>query len=514
MRRRGIAALLILVWLVALGLLARRTLWHPAGQQFADAALSLPPGATYFAVELGDAQVGYASSTVDTLIDTLRVLENVVLEIPVLGELQRTEARTEILLTRTLRLRDFSATLRGMETKFTATGHVEGDSTLTLTLEGDESRSVRRIPITEPIVLPQLIPLRVAFGGGLAVGRTFTVRLFDPLLLESRDANIEVAAESTFVVPQDTAVFDSTIGRWRLVAWDTLRAWRIREAGGKGVVDTWIDRLGQLVAARAPGGFRLVRTAHEVAYENYRIDARDRTLPPATDLVRSTAIASHVRLVPERLAALTIRLTGQSLDGLDLDGGRQRRSGDTIFIRREVPTRLTGGYRLPDAGAELTPFQQPEPLIQSDDPRIAAQARQIIGNTRRPERAAQRINQWVYDNLRKEVTVGVPSALDVYLRRSGDCNEHTVLYVALARAVGLPARTVAGLVYLDGTFYYHAWPEVWLGGEWVAVDPTFGQFPADAAHVRLAAGSLARQLELVPLVGRIGVDVLATEPAS
>jgi transglutaminase-like putative cysteine protease len=67
-------------------------------------------------------------------------------------------------------------------------------------------------------------------------------------------------------------------------------------------------------------------------------------------------------------------------------------------------------------------------------------------------------------------------------------------------------------VYLGGTFYYHAWPEVWLG-DWVAVDPTFGQFPADAAHLRLTVGGLARQLELVRLVGQLGVDVVATEPA-
>ena len=33
-----------------------------------------------------------------------------------------------------------------------------------------------------------------------------------------------------------------------------------------------------------------------------------------------------------------------------------------------------------------------------------------------------------------------------------------------------------GLVHIRGSFYYHAWPEVWLG-EWVAVDPTLGQAP-------------------------------------
>jgi transglutaminase-like putative cysteine protease len=187
-------------------------------------------------------------------------------------------------------------------------------------------------------------------------------------------------------------------------------------------------------------------------------------------------------------------------------------TGDTVVVQRET-LPITARYRLPDAGPKYRRDLEPEPLIQSDDPRIQAQARQIIGNTRRPERAAERLTRWVYSSLAKEATPGIPSALDVIARRRGDCNEHTVLFVALARAVGLPARTAAGLVYLDGTFYYHAWPEVWLG-EWVAVDPTFGEFPADAAHVRLTIGGLARQLELVPLIGQLQVDVVQVGPIS
>ena len=74
----------------------------------------------------------------------------------------------------------------------------------------------------------------------------------------------------------------------------------------------------------------------------------------------------------------------------------------------------------------------------------------------------------------------LPNAVEVFRNRVGDCNEFTVLYVALARALGLPARAIAGLVYLDGHFYYHAWPEVYAG-RWIMVDPVFGQVPADGA---------------------------------
>ena len=66
--------------------------------------------------------------------------------------------------------------------------------------------------------------------------------------------------------------------------------------------------------------------------------------------------------------------------------------------------------------------------------------------------------------LEKKPTVSLPSAREVLRTRVGDCNEHTVLYVAMARALGLPARIAVGLVYLRGAFYYHAWPEVYVDG--------------------------------------------------
>ena len=101
----------------------------------------------------------------------------------------------------------------------------------------------------------------------------------------------------------------------------------------------------------------------------------------------------------------------------------------------------------------------------------------------------------------------LPSALAVFEGRRGDCTEHTTLFVALARAAGVPARPVAGLLLVDGRLYYHDWAEVYLNG-WVAVDPTLDQMPADAGHLRLVIGGLARQMELTRLIGKLRLEVL------
>ena len=89
----------------------------------------------------------------------------------------------------------------------------------------------------------------------------------------------------------------------------------------------------------------------------------------------------------------------------------------------------------------------------------------------------------------------------------GDCNEHTVLFNALARAVGIPAKTVVGVVYLRGAFYYHAWSEVWLG-QWISVDAVLDQFPADATHVKFLEGDIDRQIDILQLIGNLRIQVV------
>jgi len=207
------------------------------------------------------------------------------------------------------------------------------------------------------------------------------------------------------------------------------------------------------------------------------------------------------------MSVFRVRLQGGVAGALELGGGRQQLSGDTLVIRREGAAALAARYRLPARDTGLARWLAPAPLIQSDDPRVQAQARLILEREQDPARAARRIAAWVRAHVERRSTATVPSAVQVLEARVGDCNEHAVLFVALARAAGLPARTVAGLVPVDGRFYYHAWAEVYLG-DWVAVDPMLDEFPAGAAHMRFSINGLARQAELVRLVGRIKLEVL------
>ena len=66
--------------------------------------------------------------------------------------------------------------------------------------------------------------------------------------------------------------------------------------------------------------------------------------------------------------------------------------------------------------------------------------------------------------------------------------------MALARALGIPAREVRGLVDLgdeETAWGGHAWAEVVLDGRWRPVDPTWNLVTPTATHVAIERGSEA-----------------------
>ncbi|HEX9241090.1 MAG TPA: transglutaminase domain-containing protein [Anaeromyxobacter sp.] len=148
------------------------------------------------------------------------------------------------------------------------------------------------------------------------------------------------------------------------------------------------------------------------------------------------------------------------------------------------------------------------PQVNSDAPAIRALAKEVAGRSKGTYEAARKLSEAVHDRLQKVYGASHDRASDVLVAGEGDCTEHTVLLVALARALGIPAREVHGLVYArygDGqdALYWHAWAEIRSAGEWIALDPTFGQPVADATHLALGSGS---QVDTVGLLGTLKVN--------
>ncbi|MBP9003328.1 MAG: transglutaminase domain-containing protein [Candidatus Hydrogenedentes bacterium] len=218
---------------------------------------------------------------------------------------------------------------------------------------------------------------------------------------------------------------------------------------------------------------------------------------------------------PRTRSCVGLTLIGPLSDGVLFNDNRQRisRIGENrfAFVGRiaDLDRLNPPGLPLERVPDDVSPWLQPSAFAQSDLPAIREKARALKGNERDSLVVARILCRWVYENMRTTYSARMSNALEVLEHMEGDCTEHSVLMTALARAAGIPARENAGLIYIPGRdagFYFHQWVEVWVG-EWVAVDPTFNQVPADATHVKLVEGDLLQQSRILPLVGRIQITV-------
>ena len=515
--RRLLAGGILLFWLGVVGWQARREYAQPEIARLTEAALSLAPGVSFYTLRMGDRTVGLATSRLDTVPEGFVLEDLLSLELPALGQTGTAVARTQVSLSPALVMKDFLFSLDSEVGRYQASGRVEGDTLLQIDLDAGGSTQGISHRLSQPPIFASILPIRVAMGEGLEVGARLRFPVFDPSSLSTRTVEVRVLEHDTILVP-DSAALNPGTGRWAPAHYDSIPSWKIAEVFGGIQIESWVDADGRVVRASSPLGFSMEKTEYELARQAQE-DARGLAGSPVdADVILSTAIQSNVDLGQvESHRELRFVLSGVELGGFELEGGRQRLSGDTLIVRQEVWEALSPDYDdLPYPRMDLREFLKPEPLIQSDNEQILEAAQELARwrnrGTNDPIRITERLTVGVNQGLEKKITFSIPNALQVLESGQGDCNEHTVLFVAMARALGLPARTAVGLVYADDAFFYHAWPEVWLG-QWVAVDPTFGQYPADAAHLRFVIGGLAQQVEILRLIGNLDIEVVTSATA-
>src|SRR5262249_36791703 len=491
---RPLSILTLLLWIAVMAALVRRSYLQASAATLATDLARYGWAAAWPGVYYRGEKIGFTVSQTTPEGDGFALEEDGRLQMALLGATTAATIRTTAHVDAGFTLHAFEFSLDPGTGAIEVRGRIDGRR---LTLEGrtpSGSRTEQR-ELADPPALSLNLSRRLA-SGGLVTGARHQWTIFDPATLRNSPVTVSVGRRE-LVRGAGTA---------------PLPAFRVEMEFAGLRTTSWVTDTGDVMREESPLGLITVRESPE----NARAMAISRRMQ--VDLLQASAIVPRMSAridEPRDVRRMRLRLTGLSGSGpaiADLQGVSQTVTGDLIEL---VDPRQLRPQPLDPAAAH---YLAAEPFIESDAPEIRAEAETAIRGVDGDRARAERLTRHVNALLDKKPTVSLPSAREVLRTKVGDCNEHTALYVAMARAIGIPARIAVGLVFIHGAFYYHAWPEVYVDrtaarGLWLPVDPTLNQFPADATHLRLTRGGLEQQAAILPLIGHLSIKVEQVELA-
>jgi transglutaminase-like putative cysteine protease len=487
---RTLSMAVLCAWIATMGVVVHRSLLAASSGNLATDLGRYGNAAQWRGVYYRNEKIGFTVSQIVQTDSGFELQEDGRLQMTLLGAQNMVTIRTSARVDREFAMRSFDFSLDPGTGGTRVHGDVSGRH-LHVSVSTAAGSRIYDLELAQPPVLPLTLARRLA-DTGLTAGAHYQWTIFDPATLTNAPIVLDVGKRELV-----------SAGRQR------VPAFRVETAYAGLRTTSWITDTGEVVLEKSPLGLETVRETST--------QAQTMSVPSgvSADLLSASAIvpAGKQRIVePRDVRRLRLRLTGAELPQKDLAGVGQTVAGDVVEIRDPQ------GFQPEPAERNLEPYLRPEPLIESDAAEIRTEADVAVARVTGVRAQAERLTRHVNAILDKKPTVSLPSAREVLRTKVGDCNEHTVLYVAMARALGIPARISVGLVAVRGAFYYHAWPEVYLvekpgSGLWLPVDPTLNQFPADATHLRLARGGLDQQAAILPLIGRLKIEILELETA-
>ena len=500
-----IDGVIVLAWLTSVGMVVvheRGQLWGGLGNP--SATLGAHPNAStqWFGIYYQGHKIGFSQTMLvpeeHEGVPGVAVIDMGRLSFNLLGVPQRLEVRARAFIDADWRLQVFSASLRSSTQQLEWTGRRRGDGLeVTVTMPTGSVTKYLNDPTGSAFV--NGLSSWAAFHR-LRVGQSGKAWILNPLAL---------SPEVVYFIVRRTETVEGTL---------TL----VVETDVAGMTTTsWVTPDGRVVKETSPMGWELRSESQSQALREVHEDA------PALDLLSTTSVPVDRSIAsPEHVTMLTVLVEGSDGSRLATRPGQRVLSPDVLSRYHRPPPdgpwcvlqlqRLSApvsSASLQAMSPNLRRYQRASLFVQSDDERIVKKAAEIVGAQTDPWAQAMALHQWVYRTLTKQLTLGLSSAVDILATPVGDCQEHTIVFTALARSLGIPTRMMAGLVYQQGRFYYHAWPEVWIG-QWVPSDPTLGQLIADATHIGLSEAENEQLVILAQFVGKLRVQVLDVQQAA
>jgi len=472
---------LIMLWMAMIMLLARKHLSMTTPVKLENRYLDqfIESREEWAGIYFNQSKVGYAHHEIKRTEDGYQMREDVFMDMSVMNTPQKLESSMNAVVNRDLSLSMFSFRMSSGFISFIVYGTVEGTLFKLRTITGGTEQK-KELRLEEVPVLAGSLKYYI-LRQGLVNGALYSRNFFDPLTLSNRKVDVRVEGEEDIVVHGES-----------------FRCYKLRQSFMGVELYAWVAQNGETVREESPMGLILLREDKEQALrENWS---------ERPDVVAATSVKIDQPFAKSGISYLKVRLQNIQAVDFDLHGGRQSLDRDMVAIRLE-DLNNDDTYALPFSGSGFRDYLAATHMIQSDSNAMQALAATIAAGATDAQKVVRVLTNWVYKNIEKRPTLSMPSALEVLKTKQGDCNEHAVLLAALCRALGIPSKLCAGLVYMKGSFYYHAWLEVYLN-RWISVDPTMNQFPADVTHIRFIEGDLDKQLMVLHLVGRLKMEIL------
>lgn len=480
----------IVAFIILIGVLVYQKQSTDMLQPLSVEALQAQPGnERWNGIFFQDQHVGFSVNRTSTLTDgTVLMEQRSMLKLVTFGQLQTIITAGAALTSPSGSLLRFDFVMNSEAAKLSVKGEVHEKQILMEVDQGTGEISTLDFPIDKPPHVALSLETQIR-NTELAVGKELKVPYFDPASMSEGEMRITVV---------ESVVLDTGEEAW----------WLVSEFNGV-QTRSLVSSAGDILRQEAALGISMVRMTPT--------EAQQLDLEEPVDLIGLSAVKLEGKIKNAREKTdLEVYLKGVDSAKL-ISTPPVQMVGENNLVTIHIPDANTFA-QIPIESSNTKDLAYLESTIDipAEHPEIRGKTTELLQGITDRWSAVLRLEEFVFDYMDKVPVIGVPNGLSALQQAKGDCNEHTALFVSLARAAKIPTRIAAGIVFSDrsgpiGQFYYHAWPEVYMQlstGEWiwVPIDPTFGQAPADATHIKLVEGGLDRQVEIMAFLGHITVQ--------
>lgn len=468
---------ILVIWVVLFSALLKRDFMVESLDIKENMALARSSQESFLGIFFQDERIGYVqnkftpSDSGDVLLE-----QKAHLLLNILNERKPVTLSGSALLNAAYLLKEFSFRMEAPFYQMDVKGEVIG-TTINLTLNTGKQEISEQIQLQNP---PFLSTNRRGYllSPKLEEGSKVRIPYFDPFTLSVQKSLVEYKGQEKILIK----------GR-------VYNLHRFVESYAGIRVNSWLNDMGDVVKEESPAGFVFIAEPEFLAKD----------ISGSTKEVLNALSVPLLGKLPNlaNRKEMSYKLTLPEGSEFELSKDRQLLKGDILSIYLEdLPTDAALVCDEQDDDLAATPYLQ---VNHKDITKLVAD---LDMDELSPRQKIEKLSTWLYENIDKKPVIGIPDAVTTLTNKRGDCNEHAALFTALARNAGIPSRIAAGVTLHKEAFYYHAWNEACIGGNWLSIDTTLNQIPADLGHIKFVEGETKEQVKIGALLGKLKIEVV------